>query len=168
MTTILETPRMLLRRMTEADAERLFALNRNPNVTRYIFGEPPLANAEDALVVLRTRVFPQYAIGLGRWGCIEKSRGDFLGWCGIKHMPDDGEYDLGYRFFEEHWGHGYATEAARASCDFAREHLRGKRVVAKAMRDNEASRHVLEKVGLVYEGEVVEEGHALAVYVLEV
>lgn len=163
---MLETRRLILREMTEADAENLLALNQNPNVTRYIVGEPPLTTCEQALAVLRERVFPQYAHGLGRWACIEKSSGDFIGWCGVKHVPEDGEYDLGYRFLEERWGHGYATEAASAVCDFARRQLQGKRVVGKAMLDNLASRRVLEKVGLIFEGEVEEEGCQLAVYVL--
>jgi RimJ/RimL family protein N-acetyltransferase len=167
-TTILETPRLLLCEMTEADAEHLLALGQNPNVMRYIPGEPPVTTLDDALAVLRERVFPQYAHGIGRWACIEKTSGAFIGWCGVKHMPDDDEYDVGYRFFEEHWAKGYATESARAVCDFARRHLAGKRVVGKAMRDNVGSRRVLEKLGLVYEGEIETEGGPTAVYVLVV
>jgi [ribosomal protein S5]-alanine N-acetyltransferase len=166
MTTKLETRRLLLREMTEGDADSLLALNQNPKVMRYIQGEPPLTTREQALEVLRERVLPQYAHGLGRWACIEKISGEFIGWCGVKHVPEDGEYDLGYRFFEQHWGRGFATEAADAVCGFARNHLRGKRVVGKAMRDNRASRRVLEKIGLVFEGEVESEGGRLAVYVL--
>ncbi len=104
--------------------------------------------------------------GLGRWACVEKESGDYLGWCGIKHLPEDGEYDLGYRFFERCWGKGYATEAARAVCAWARERLRGERVVAKAMVGNVASRRVLEKSGLHFEGEIESEGVRLAVYAL--
>jgi ribosomal-protein-alanine N-acetyltransferase len=163
---MLETRRLILREMTEADDEHLLALGRNPNVTRYIVGEPPLTTRQEALAVLHERVFPQYVHGLGRWACIEKSGGAFIGWCGVKHIPEDGEYDLGYRFLEEHWGKGYATEAASAVCDFARRQLQGKRVVGKAMLDNRASRRVLEKIGLVYEGEIEEEGCQVAVYVL--
>ena len=166
MRTMLETPRLLLREMTEDDAEHVFTLGQNPNVTRYIVGEPPLTTRAQALAILRERVFPQYAGGLGRWACIEKSSGDFIGWCGVKHVPEDGEYDLGYRFLEEHWGKGYATEAASAVYDFARRELHGKRVVGKAMLDNVASRRVLEKIGMVFEGELEEEGCRVAVYVL--
>jgi RimJ/RimL family protein N-acetyltransferase len=166
MKTILETKRLLLREMTEADADHLFALNENPNVTRYIPGEPPLKTRDDALEVLRVRVFPQYARGLGRWACIVKASGDFIGWSGVKHVAEDGEYDIGYRFVEHAWGHGYATEAARAVLAFAREHLAGERVVGKAMVENVASRRVLEKIGLVYEGIADDDGCEVAVYVM--
>jgi RimJ/RimL family protein N-acetyltransferase len=81
-------------------------------------------------------------------------------------LSEAGEYDLGYRFFEQYWGQGYATEAAAAVCDFARRRLHGERVVGRAMRDNLASRRVLEKVGLVFEGDVEDGGCQLAVYVL--
>lgn len=167
MRSMLETSRLLLREMTEDDADNLLVLGQNPNVTRFIVGEPPLTTREQALAILRERVFPQHAQGLGRWACIEKSSGAFLGWCGVKHMPEDGEYDLGYRFLEEHWGKGYATEAASAVRDFARRELPGKRVVGKAMLDNAASRRVLEKIGMVFEGNIDEEGCPVAVYVLD-
>ncbi len=164
MKTIAETARLVLREMTEADAEHLVLLGRNPNVMRFIPGEPPVETHADALAVVRERIFPQYALGLGRWACIEKATGAYLGWCGIKEI--DGEYDIGYRFFEHHWGKGYATEAAIATRDFARAHLRGKRVVGKALVGNAASRRVLEKIGLVYEKEEEREGERAAVYVL--
>jgi ribosomal-protein-alanine N-acetyltransferase len=166
MRSMLDTPRLLLREMTEDDAGNLFTLGQNPNVTRYIVGEPPLTTREQALSILRERVFPQYAAGLGRWACIEKRSGEFLGWCGVKHVPEDGEYDLGYRFLEQHWGKGYATEAASAVRDFARRELAGKRVVGKAMLDNAASRRVLEKIAMVFERTIDEEGALVAVYVL--
>jgi [ribosomal protein S5]-alanine N-acetyltransferase len=166
MKTVLETERLILREMTEADADNLFALNENPKVTRYIPGEPPLQSREDALAVLRERVFPQYANRLGRWAVIVKATGEFIGWSGVKYIAEDDEYDIGYRYMEPYWGQGYATEAARAVLAYAREHLAGKRVVGKAMPENQASVHVLEKIGLVREGDVEEEGHVLAVFVM--
>ena len=168
MTTILETKRLVLREMTEADAGGLLALNQNPNVTRYILGESPVTELSQALAILRERVFPQYARGLGRWACIEKSNGDFIGWSGIKHLPETGEYDIGYRLFEHHWGKGYATEAANAVCVFARQRLPFERVIGTAMLDNRGSRRVLEKVGLVFERVVGAPGEQLAIYVLPI
>jgi RimJ/RimL family protein N-acetyltransferase len=59
MTKIPETPRLLLRQMTEADAGALFAVAHNPDVTRYILPEPALTSREQALTVLRARVLSQ-------------------------------------------------------------------------------------------------------------
>ncbi len=167
MNVMLETPRLLLREMTEADADEVLRLSANPNVRRYIPGEPPPTNRDEALKILRELVFPQYPARLGRWACVRKEDGAFLGWCGVKHVVDAGEYDLGYRFLEEHWGRGYASEAAAAVLAYARRELAGKRVVGRAMVENRASVRVLEKIGLVYEGEERDEYGRLAVYVMK-
>ena len=166
MKTVLETERLILREMTEADAVNLFELNQSPKVTRYLPGEPPLTTHEQALAVIRERVQPQYPRGLGRWACIVKGSGEFIGWSGVKHFPEYGEYDIGYRFSERYWGMGYATESARAVLAYARKHLAGERVVGKAMPENVASVRVLEKIGLVYEGDTVEDGCLFRVYVM--
>lgn len=166
MKTILETERLILRELTEADADNLLALNASPSVTRYIPGEPPLTTRDQALVILRERVFPQYGRGLGRWACILKMGGDFIGWSGVKHVPEHAEYDIGYRFIERYWRYGYATEAARGVLAYARQHLAGERVVGKAMPENRASIRVLEKIGLVFEGDTEEDGYPLRVYVM--
>ena len=94
MRTILETARLVLREMTDADAENLFALRRSPNVMRFIPGEAQVASREEALAVLRTRVFPQYALGFGRWACIERTSGAYVGWSGVKYLAESDEHDI--------------------------------------------------------------------------
>jgi RimJ/RimL family protein N-acetyltransferase len=162
---IIETERLLLREMTEADAEHLVRLGQNPNVTRYL-PDPPLASVEDAVRILNTVIFPQYANRIGRWAVIRKDTGEFIGWCGLKYYADVNEYDLGYRYLEEHWGRGFATEAARAVLQYGIERLRSARIVGKAMVQNTGSRRVLEKIGLAFESYVVEDGGEVAVYSL--
>jgi [ribosomal protein S5]-alanine N-acetyltransferase len=166
MSIILETERIVMREMTEADAEHLLDLNHDPAVTRYIPGEPPLTDVAGALAVIRSRILPQYSRRLGRWACILRDGGDFLGWCGVKHVPEQSEYDIGYRFSKPHWGKGYASETATATLAYAREHLANERVVGRAMPENVASVRVLEKIGLVYEGDEMVEGALFRVYVM--
>jgi RimJ/RimL family protein N-acetyltransferase len=163
--TILQTERLLLREMTEADAAHLVRLSQNPNVTKYL-PDLPLAGVEEAVRLLQAVVFPQYAHRIGRWAAIRTDTGEFIGWCGLKYYADVNEYDLGYRYFEEHWGRGYATEAARAVLRYGIERLRGARIVGKAMVGNAGSRRVLEKVGLAFEAYVVEDCGEVAVYAL--
>jgi [ribosomal protein S5]-alanine N-acetyltransferase len=166
MRTIVETERLRLREMTEDDAENLFRLSANPNVIRYV-GEPPLASIDDALTILRTRVFPQYAsYGVGRWAVELTEGASFIGWCGLKYLAEANEYDLGYRLFEERWGHGYATEAARGVLEWSRRQLPHARIIAVARVENGASRRVLEKLGFIYESETREPDGVLARYVL--
>jgi RimJ/RimL family protein N-acetyltransferase len=151
MAAILETERLLLRELTEADADDLIALNANPNVRRFV-GEGPLADHKAALEVLRGRIFPQYRDhGVGRWAVILRDGGAFIGWCGLKALPETKEYDLGYRLLEEHWGKGLATEASAAVLAWARERLPGARIIAKALAGNGRSIRVMQKLGLRFE-----------------
>ncbi len=162
---ILQTERLLLREMTEADAEHLVRLGQNPNVTRHLPDTPPVG-IEEAVRILRTVILPQYAMRIGRWAVIRRDSGEFLGWCGLKYYADANEYDLGYRYFQEHWVQGYATEAAHAVLEYGLAHLRNARIVGKAMAGNVASRRVLEKIGLAFEGYVTEDCGEVAVYAL--
>jgi ribosomal-protein-alanine N-acetyltransferase len=157
MTTIFETERLRARLFTESDAPLLRALNENPNVYRYT-GDGPLADDAAALEILRTRIFPQvrlhgtsrFAVELLPHVVIDpRPAHTCIGWCGLKLDPDDGgAYDLGYRFFEDAWGHGFATEAARATLAWARVNLKDARIIARARVENVASHRVLEKIGM--------------------
>jgi len=163
---ILTTERLTLRELTEADAEQLYHLNANPNVTRFV-SEPALPDVAAALAILRDIVFPQYrAYGCGRWAVLAREDGAFLGWCGLKYLPDSGDYDIGYRFFEHAWGHGYATEAAAACIRWGRQRFPGARIVGRAIPDNARSIRVLGKLGLRFVRLEHEGGETLALYAL--
>ena len=163
---ILETPRLLLREMTESDATDLYLLNSSANVMKYLEGEPLLSSPDQAIEVLRLRILPQYSLhGVGRWAVLLRDGDTFIGYCGLKYLPETVEYDLGYRFLEKYWGRGYATESALAVLEYGRKHLAGKRIVGKASLENIASVRVLEKIGMRFEGYEPYEGGTVAVYV---
>jgi len=150
MPVVLETPRLRLRPMTEADADNLHRLSQSANVNRFI-GETPLADVAAGLAIFRDRIEPQYRQhGVGRLAIELRPDGAFAGWCGLKYRPDTDEYDLGYRLLEELWGRGLATEAAAAVLDWARRALPGARIVGRALAENHASVRVLQKLGLVF------------------
>jgi len=153
MPVVIETPRLRLRHLTEDDAAFLVALNANPNVYRFT-GDGPLADVDAALVILRTRIFPQYErFGVGRLAVCLKDGNTPIGWCGLRFDADEARYDLGYRLLEEHWGQGFATEAASATLSWARAQLPSARITARARVENDASLRVLDKLGLVRVGE---------------
>ena len=80
--------------------------------------------------------------------CAVELAGETIGAAGLQHLEGGPEVEVGYRFLEEHWGHGYATESAQASIDFGLDELGLERIVAVALESNVASRRVLEKCGL--------------------
>ena len=87
--------------------------------------------------------------------------GAFLGMCGLHHQesfPDDVE--VAWRFAREHWGHGYATEAATAWLDHAFGPMDLPRVISMADRPNVRSIAVMKRLGMTFdhEAEIVDEG----------
>jgi RimJ/RimL family protein N-acetyltransferase len=163
MRIILETPRLLLRQFTEADALLILQLNNEPGVLQYI-PEQELESEEQALKVLVDIILPQYKNNLGRWAVHTKDNNEFIGWCGLKWLKETDEIDLGYRYKPSAWGKGYATEAAQYTLNYGLQQLRLKKIVAHAHIDNIASQKVLEKIGMQFVGEGVEDGIPLKGY----
>lgn len=149
MYIVLQTPRLTLRRMTEADATSILELNSDPEVLKYLH-EPVLRDEAHALEVIRTIILPQYENNLGRWAIITKDNNEFVGWCGLKQRPEINEIDLGYRLKQSAWGKGYATEAAKATLAYGFNTLQLPVITGRAHIDNTASLKILEKIGMCY------------------
>ncbi len=149
----IETARLLLRPLEIQDVDGLFALDSNPNVHTYL-GKNPVTS-KDEIVKVISAIQKQYKEnGIGRWAAIDKATNEFLGWAGLKLERNvngrETFYDLGYRFREEFWGKGYATEAGKAWIAHGFEKMRLPEINAFVAAGNAASRHVLEKCGLVH------------------
>ena len=156
-TPSLRTARLQLRPFADADADALFALHSDAVVLRY-WDSPPWtepARAERFLATCRKLVEE----GSGAPVAMDRrSDGAFLGWCGLTRFnPDYRSASLGYCLTQAAWGHGYATEAARAVLVWAFEALDLNRVQAETDTRNTASAHVLEKLGFVREGTLRED-----------
>ena len=148
---VLETPRLRLRPHLPGDAPFMVRLNANPACVRYTgdraFGDPSEADAVIAALRLQWA-----ARRMGRLLVEERCSGAPVGWCGLKWHETAGEADLGYRFLEERWGRGYATEASRACIAQAWGPLGLDHILARAMPENVASVRVLEKLGFRFTG----------------
>lgn len=151
MKEILKTERLLLRELTPDDAENFYKLNLNPNVIKHT-GNSAFKDIDEAKEFLEN--YQDYKLNsFGRWAVIEISTNEFLGWCGLKYDQHLDEIDIGFRFFEEHWNKGFATESAKACIDYGFENLNIKTIVGRAMSENLASIKVLEKIGLSFDKE---------------
>ncbi|MFY9311091.1 MAG: GNAT family N-acetyltransferase [Bacteroidia bacterium] len=149
MKRVLETERLYFREFSIDDAQLLIDLNSNPNVIRYV-DDGPVNDLDEAKRILTTIIFPQYPNKMGRWAVHLKATNEFIGWCGLKYVKEADEVDLGYRFFEQYWGKGYATEAAKAVLDYGVYTLKLKNIIARAAKANMASIRVIKKLGFVY------------------
>lgn len=144
---ILETQRLLLREMELPDAPFFHSLNSNPNVTRYT-GDSAFKNIEEAEAITQYVINQYKQFGYGRWMVIEKQTNKPMGWCGLKYHPDENFVDLGYRFLEEYWGNGYASEAAIACLNYGFTQLNLEKIVGKVSKDNIASVKILQKLNM--------------------
>jgi RimJ/RimL family protein N-acetyltransferase len=147
----LETQRLRLRRFTLDDADRMIALNSDPEVMRYLSSRPvdPKAVREE----LMPRLVGEYDRfgGLGCWAGLDTSNDAFVGWFMLRPTPEsERTIELGYRLARSAWGRGLATEAARALVDKAFAEHDAREVVGFTMTINAGSRRVLEKAGLTF------------------
>lgn len=165
MKQILETNRLLLRELNSEDAENFYLLNLNPNVTKYT-GNSAFKNIKEAKAFLEN--YQDYKQnGYGRWAVINKGTDKFIGWCGLKFGEIKNETDIGFRFFEEEWNKGYATESAIGCLKYGFEKLNLNRIVGRAMKENIGSIKVLEKIGLKYEKDILFEREEAVIYKIE-
>jgi RimJ/RimL family protein N-acetyltransferase len=153
---IAETERLILREMTPDDAPFAFELNSNPEVLKYT-GDDPFESVEQARAFLEN--YSDYQRnGFGRWGVVLKETGKLIGWCGLKRDRETQEVDLGYRFFQESWNKGFASEASMACLETGASEFGLERVIARARKENPASYKVMEKLGFSFEKEYLEDG----------
>jgi ribosomal-protein-alanine N-acetyltransferase len=156
----LETNRLILRKLEETDIERMFLLDSNPEVMKYI-GVPVLKEQSESLGVIKM-IQKQYdENGTGRLAVIEKETGLLIGWSGLKLLTEEingykNILDLGYRFLPESWGKGYAMEAAKASLELGFKNMNADVIYAHAHSENEGSNHILKKLGFEKTSEFTE------------
>jgi RimJ/RimL family protein N-acetyltransferase len=149
---VLETERLVLRRLTADDAEFIVELLNQPSFLRYI-GDKEVRNNADAVRYLQTGPIASYEhFGFGIYLVSLKAGGTAIGMCGLVKREQLPDVDIGFAFLPEFWSQGYAFESAAAVMAYSRNVLGLKRIVAITSLDNEASIRLLGKIGLEFEG----------------
>jgi RimJ/RimL family protein N-acetyltransferase len=148
-TPTLRTDRLLLRRWRDEDLAPFAALNADPRVVEFLPG--PLNPAESAAMVAGFRdLFARH--GFGRWAVEVPGIAGFIGFVGLSTPAFEAHFtpcvEAAWRLAPEHWGKGYATEAARAALRFGFERLGLAEIVAFTVPANRRSRAVMERLGM--------------------
>ncbi len=148
----LRTPRLLLRRFRMEDVDDVFAYARDPEMTRFVFWQAH-SSVEDSREFLQ-RTLQGYADGHPPAWAIEHTEDRVvIGSCAyheVSIMNLRGE--IGYALARKYWGKGIMTEVVRAMLDYGFRVIRLNRIEARCDVDNTASWHVMEKVGMKFEG----------------
>jgi ribosomal-protein-alanine N-acetyltransferase len=173
MPTELRTERLRLRRWSDDDLEPFAALNADPVVMEHF--PAPLTRAEsDDLVARIESTFEDEEVGL--WAVEVTATGSFAGFVGLWPATFEAHFtpavEVGWRLAREHWGHGYAPEAARAALADGFERLGLEEIVSMTAVGNDRSRRVMEKLGMTrdpaddFEHPKMPAGHRLRPHVL--
>lgn len=142
-----DTPRLRFREMTPQDIDLMAGLLGDPDVMTY-YPAPKTRDEAAKWIAWNEANYARHGYGL--W-IVETHDGEFLGDCGLTWQKINGgstELEVGYHIRAGRQGLGYATEAAAACRDFARETLNAPRLVAIIHPENTASRRVAEKLGM--------------------
>ena len=151
----LETERLILREFTPDDWLTVWEYQREPRYLRYY--EWADRTQEDVRAFIERFIAHQQARPRIRFqlAVVIKSGGELIGNCGIRRDSiDSHEADIGYELAPQHWGQGYATEAARAIVAFGFSELGLHRISAECVLDNAGSIRVLRKAGMQLEGQL--------------
>ena len=144
------TDRLTLRPYKDADLAPFAALNADPEVMEFLGGFGLSREESDEIAAGANASFA--SDGYGKIAVERREDGEFLGFCGLSReiwYPDD--LEIGWRLARAHWGHGYATESARAWLAYAFDSLGVPRVIAIGDSPNLRSIAVMEKIGLTFD-----------------
>jgi RimJ/RimL family protein N-acetyltransferase len=154
----INTSRLLLREYVQDDWRAVLEYQRDPRyLTYYAWND---RTAEDVRDFVRQFIDSQHERPRQKFSFAVtlKTTGQLIGNCNIrKRKAEDLVAEIGYEFAPAHWGKGYATEAARAVLALGFGELTLHRIAAWCIAENTASAHVLEKLGMRFEGRLREQ-----------
>lgn len=148
----LECDRLILRRMKKSDAPDMYEYASNPAVTKYLTWD--VHPNERFTASYLSYLQPKYRSGeFHDWAVTLRDDGKMIGTCGFTRFNFSAySAEVGYVLNPMYWGRGIAPEALSRVIRFAFDTLQLNRVEARCMAGNTASRRVMEKVGMLYEG----------------
>ena len=148
---IIETKRLILRKLSTDDAEFIVELVNEPSFLHYI-GDKGVRNLDDARqYILNGPVASYERNGFGLYLVELKKNGIPIGISGLVKRETLPDADIGFAFLPAYWSKGYAFESAAALMTYARDVLGLNRILAITSPDNETSARLLEKIGLRFE-----------------
>lgn len=150
-TTVLETERLVLRRLCLDDAAFIVQLLNEPSFLHYI-GDKGVRTLDDARTYLLQGPIASYERhGFGLYRVEIKTSGVPIGICGLLKRDTLDDVDVGFAFLPAFWLRGYAFESASAMLAYGKHTLGLRRIVAITQTDNVGSIKTLEKLGLTFE-----------------
>ncbi|MEM9922621.1 MAG: GNAT family N-acetyltransferase [Cyanobacteria bacterium P01_D01_bin.50] len=160
---ILETKRLILRGFREADLDAYAEMCADTEVMRYI-GKGKVLSRAESWRSMAAIIGHWYLRGYGLWAVEEQQSGEMIGRIGCWKPEGWIGLEVGWSLRRAFWGKGFATEAGKASMDFAFTKLQQSHVISLIRPDNTASRRVAEKLGEKLQGKTEVLGSEAVIY----
>jgi len=145
----LRTERLILRRWAPADRAPFAAINADQDVVRFLRGPLDRA-ASDKLIDEIEESFD--TLGYGLWALEVRATAQLIGFTGLSSKTFEASFtpavEVGWRLARSAWGHGYATEAARAALAFGFRDVDLAEIVSMTARTHERSQAVMRRLGM--------------------
>ncbi|KAB8135752.1 GNAT family N-acetyltransferase [Gracilibacillus oryzae] len=149
---VLETDRLILRKVTLEDVEDMFYYASNDDVSKYVTWDThkTIADAKGFVEFILQRYENKQ---VAPWGIEYKDNGKFIGTVDfVWWEPLQRTAEIGYVISKDYWGQGITTEAAREIIQFGFENMDLVRIQARCLTENIGSGRVMEKAGMTFEG----------------
>ena len=160
----LETERLRLRPFAKSDIDDYAALYADPEVLRYLGGGAQPWDRGRSWRHMAFLMGHWQLGGAGMWAVEHRETGDFLGVIGFASPEGWPGFELAWTLARRWWGHGYATEGARAALAYAFTILEKDRVISLIHPDNAASIRVAERIGERLQGRIQHFGREMLCY----
>lgn len=147
---MIETERLLHRKITARDLPLLIEMRSDPEVNRYL-GGTRLQNPEAIAKRLEFYVECHEKFGYGMTIVICKETGEEIGWSGLQPLEDTGEIEVGYGMIKKFWGRGIGLETADGWLEYGFNVVKLDRIVALADPENTGSWRIMGKLGMTRE-----------------
>lgn len=153
-TTTIETERLMLRRFEYSDIDSMLRNWIADEQTQWDYGEPYYSTPEAVRELLDTKYIASYSReDYYRWAVIEKTSGECIGQIAYFYVNTENQHgEIEYVIGPVFQGKGYGTEMTKAVIAFGFDEINFHRIEIDCRTTNEASRRVIEKCGLTYEG----------------
>lgn len=152
----IKTDRLILRPFTFEDAKAVASLCHNKKLTEMTLSLPYPYTEEMAINWINQHAKWRDSKERFEWAITVKDTKELIGAIGLSHHLVFHHGELGYWIGEPYWNQGYASEAAVAIIKWAFTKMKFHRIFARHFQFNQASKRVMEKAGLVFEGRQID------------
>ncbi|MCP1355247.1 GNAT family N-acetyltransferase [Aneurinibacillus migulanus] len=159
---MLETNRCLLTKLQQANYEDVKKLYVNEEVRKYLGG-----TLKEETIKKSFFKMVQPTIDSLYWVAREKHSNEFIGLISLDTHHDGTSTEVSYQLLPQWWGAGYATELVKEIIDYAFNQLNLPEVIAETQTANNASRRLLERLGMELVQTVQRFGEEQAIYIIK-